>query len=217
MGSSWTNFFSKALKMLALLCFLPLTCLAFAQTQNIEGFEIPQSFVSVQPVQDESEVESNRIRIGNLERENTVLQDRLRALEDKLNRQENIKATWNPNSALYHEEVMFIAENHNNYSLSQDDGVFTAPIDGLYIFQFQCFLDQDGPEDDRAELKAFVSGKNLEHFWNVANENDYYGHFSLFWTTNLKADDQLWLENVFDHSIQVNIDHGMYFMGKILI
>merc|ERR1711953_1065899 len=139
---------------------------------------------------------------------NTVLQDRLRALEDKLNRQENIKATWNPNSALYHEEVMFIAENHNNYSssytflpvgkitwdveqvdptysFSQDDGVFTAPIDGLYIFQFQCFLDQDGPEDDRAELKAFVNGKNLEHFWNVANENDYYGHFSLFWTTNL--------------------------------
>jgi len=240
----WIYSSSNAFKMLALLFFtIPLTCFAFDQTQNIEGVKTPQSYISIQPTQDDSDVEINRTRLENLERENTILQDRLRNLEDKINHLTNIEATSTPNSALYHEEVMFIAENHNNYSsswrwvpvgniawdveqvdptssFSQDNGVFTAPRDGLYIFQFQCYLDQSQRDDGYAEIKLFVNGDNIERFWNVADKDrqntNYGGHFSLFWTANLKADDQLWVQNVYDKSIQVNIDHGMYFMGTIL-
>merc|ERR1711962_733268 len=101
MGSSWTNSPSIAFKMLTLLFFfvIPWTCLAFDQTSNVEGLKIPQSSIRAQPTQDDSNVEFNRIKFENLERENAILQDRLRTLEDKFNHQDDIKATWIPGSA----------------------------------------------------------------------------------------------------------------------
>merc|ERR1712018_482664 len=236
MGSSWSSGPSIRYKMIAvfLFCMLSWSCLAFEQKSNFDKLEVTQTNVIMQS---NNPTAIATQRFDKLQRENNILAERLQTLENKLNGQKESKKILSENWPSYREEIMFLAERHGSgasypvgkfefstveidptSSFSKSDGMFTAPVDGIYIFQFYCYTAQSSRPDGYAEIKAYINGDNVERFWNVADrESDYAGHFSLFWSWNLKANDKIWLENVYESSTVVGPDHGMWFMGKRVV
>lgn len=219
-----------------IFCTLSWSCLAFEQKSNVDKLEVIQSKVNIQS-NPHSAIEPDRF--DELQRENNILAERLQTLEIKLNGQKETKNILSDDWPSYREEIMFLAEIHDTSdrkfnpvgkfefstvqidptsSFSKSDGMFTAPVDGIYVFQFYCYTEQSSRSDGYAEIKAYVNGYNVERFWNVADrESDYAGHFSLFWSWNLKANDKIWLENVYESSTAISSTHGMWFMGKRVV
>merc|ERR1712126_503625 len=224
------------------LLIVPWTCLAFEQPSNDKHFAVPKDDINSQSNNDDIHIEMLQMRVEQLEKENKLLEERLKKLEERDNLEKEAKIALSHDTTSYHEEVVFLVENHsedgteNGYipagtiewdfgilrvnqasSFSPDTGVFTAPIDGLYIFHLMCYTRQIPRENPLAEIGVYVNGELVEEFWNVSDENSNYAdHFSLFWTADLKANDQLCLVNGYESSLLVAPTRGMYFMGKIL-
>jgi len=223
------------------LLIVPWTCLAFEQPSNDKHFAVPKDDINSQSNNDDIHIEMLQMRVEQLEKENLLLEERLKKLEERDNLEEGLQKDYSTT-----EEVVFLVENHSEdgtengyipagtiewdfgivlfnhwypqgYSFSPDTGVFTAPINGLYIFQFMCYTRQIPQTNPLAEIGVYVNGEIVEEFWNVSDENSNYAdHFSLFWTAELKANDELYLVNGYESSLLVAPTRGMYFMGKVL-
>jgi len=223
------------------LLIVPWTCLAFEQPSNDKHFAVPKDDINSQSNNDDIHIEMLQMRVEQLEKENKLLEERLKKLEERDNLEEGLQKDYSTT-----EEVVFLVENHSEdgtengyiptgtiewdfgivlfnhwypqgYSFSPDTGVFTAPINGLYIFQFMCYTRQIPQTNPLAEIGVYVNGELVEEFWNVSDENSNYAdHFSLFWTAELKANDELYLVNGYESSLLVAPTRGMYFMGKVL-
>jgi len=231
---------------LFLLLVVPWTCLAFEYAPNVKLSDVANDVI-LQSNYDDPKFVMYQRKVDKLEKDNELLEKnnkslerRLKKLEESVRLGKESKKLFSHDTTSYHEEVVFLIENHSSFghiptgnitwdygivrvnqasSFSQHSGVFTAPVDGIYTFQFMCYTQQSGRADGKAEIKLYINGKDEEHFWNVELSDDigsYAGHLSLFWTADLKANDELWLVNIYEQSVSLYSFHGMYFMGKIL-
>jgi len=224
------------------LLAVPCTCFAFEQPPIVKHFGVPNDDINFQSNNADIQSEMYQMKFDQLEKENKLLEERLKKLEERDNLEKESRIALSHDITSYHEEIAFLVENHsedgteNGYipagtiewdfgilrvnqasSFSPDTGVFTPPIDGLYIFQFMCYTRQIPRENPLAEIGVYVNGELVEEFWNVSDENSNYAdHFSLFWTADLKANDELCLVNGYESSLLVAPTRGMYFMGKVL-
>merc|ERR1712133_106654 len=237
------------------LLVLPCTCFAFEQPPIVKHFGVPNDAINFQSNNVDIQIEMFQMRVDQLEKENKLLEERLKKLEERDNLEKETKIALSHDTTLglqtqkdysTTEEVVFVVENHSEngtengyipagtiewdfgivrfnhwypqgYSFSPDTGVFTARINGLYIFQFMCYTRQIPQTNPLAEIGVYVNGELVEEFWNVSDENSNYAdHFSLFWTADLKANDELYLVNGYESSLLVAPTRGMYFMGKVL-
>jgi len=193
--------------------------------------------VSIEPNQNGTKINGKGHEMYLLEHQNKMLEERLIKVERQMSQLSGKTGDHDYDTASYREEIMFLAENRNidsdvylptgnigfetvqvdpRNSFSGSSGQFTAPEDGIYIFQFMCYTRL--VNDDFAEIKAYVNGMSVQNFWNVGDSGrDYAGHLSLFFSWNLKANDKLWLYNNYAESILVDEVHSMFFMGKRLI
>merc|ERR1712133_115108 len=146
------------------LLVLPCTCFAFEQPPIVKHFGVPNDAINFQSNNVDIQIEMFQMKVDQLEKENKLLEERLKKLEERDNLEKEAKIALSHDTTSYHEEVVFLVENHsedgteNGYipagtiewdfgilrvnqasSFSPDTGVFTAPIDGLYIFQFMCY------------------------------------------------------------------------------
>ena len=102
-----------------------------------------------------------------------------------------------------------------DYSKSFDisTGTFTVPVDGSYMFLFTAFV----YTNTHAGVGVHVNGESVEYFENCVDGNGYDGReFSASFSLDLKANDELRLDNTYNSSIFIRHDRRVHFMGALV-
>jgi len=96
-------------------------------------------------------------------------------------------------------------------SFDKETGIFKAPIDGVYAFFFNCEID----EGMEATVKVFINGEYDQEFnqYQFGSQENVDRQFSVFWSMQLKQNDEIRLENEFQNTLYVSSQRGMYFWG----
>merc|ERR1712212_478496 len=94
-------------------------------------------------------------------------------------------------------------------SFDKETGIFKTPIDGVYAFFFNCEID----EGMESTVKVSINGEYDQEFnqYQFGSQENVDRQFSVFWSMQLKQDDEIRLEDEFQHTLYVSSQRGMYF------
>ena len=98
----------------------------------------------------------------------------------------------------------------NTGSFDKQDGSFTAPIGGTFLFLFNA---QVRTATD-ARISVRINGSSKQYFYN--DDVDNYGQLVAFWSLDLVLGDKVQIYNSYSSSINVASTQSLYFMGILI-
>ena len=101
-----------------------------------------------------------------------------------------------------------ITQVDHSGSFNKEEGIFVAPVTGLYYFQFN---GQSYGKYDSA-IEVLVNGFSVQAFYAEENSTQER-QLSTFWTLNLEEYDEVTIHIKYTYSFYVTNHSPMYFMG----
>merc|ERR1712012_405741 len=95
------------------LLAVPWTCFAFEQPPIVKHFGVPNDDINFQSNNNYIQSEMYQMKFDQLEKENELLEERLKKLQERDNLEKEAKIALSHDTTSYHEEVVFLVENHS--------------------------------------------------------------------------------------------------------
>ena len=106
--------------------------------------------------------------------------------------------------------VFDIEQIDTKNSFNINDGVFTVPESGLYLFTFNGFVSAVTIES----VYVYVNGKGIKYFYDNESSGENR-QLTFFFSMELQQNDELYLYNEFSSSLDVSDVHPMTFFGTL--
>ena len=97
-------------------------------------------------------------------------------------------------------------------SFNINDGVFTVPESGLYLFTFNGYVNTN----IYGVVYVYVNGNRIKYFYDYEGTGKYGRELTFFVSLELQQYDELYLDNGYASSLYVTDDHPMTFLGTLL-
>merc|ERR1712062_658152 len=106
------------------------------------------------------------------------------------------------------EQISFDMEDVDSQNVfDKEEGTFSAPIDGVYEFQFNGYVGSA----DYAYLYVYVNGDSVRYYNDAG---DHPRQVTIYFSMTLKQDDKLWLDNWQSSTFYASENHVMTFEGN---
>jgi len=161
------------------------------------------------------ELKEKDLQIVKLKHGMTELRKELNGLETKLSYSTvSFAAIKNDESVVPDGRITFneeLEDDGNNFDA--DQGIFRAPVTGTYSFLFNG--NSYGNIKEEMDVDVVVNGKVVQNFHDIEDEGQYR-QITLFFSIQLNANDELYLNNYISGGLRADAVHFISFSGYLV-
>merc|ERR1712212_522130 len=212
--------FSSKMNVFVIVCLSII--LPIKGTELSDDWKTEFHKLSYQLEKKEREIDVLMNRIENKENDIELLKKKVESLEwedrvIKKNDGQNYKfiAIKNEDGYISHGPISFDATDVNTGDVfNVSDGTFSVPMDGVYEFLFNGFINNVGGPSRDVYLYAYVNGEQKRMFI----DNDFAGYgrqVTLYFSMELKENDQVYLYNEYASTYFCDNDQVVTFEGHL--